>query len=64
MTDHDLCNDIIEGFREQVMEQRSEIAEKDHKLRVRDNWIRKIADTTPHSWVREEAKELLDDGKA
>ena len=52
MTDHELCNDIIEALRYQVMRQNEEI----NSYR---EWIRKIAKDTPHKWLKEEASERL-----
>lgn len=53
MTDRELCNDIIEALRHQVMLQNEEINE----YRV---WIRKLG-VTPHDWLRKEIKEILGD---
>lgn len=49
----ELDKDIIQALRYQVMIQNQEIA----KYRA---WIRRIGKDTPHQWVRDEAKEVLD----
>lgn len=54
MTDHELCNDIIEALRHQAVLSNNRI------IRL-ETWVRKLVDTSPHAWVREEGKELLDE---